>query len=285
MGDSAIAGIDHTLVGVRDLEAARAAWQAMGFTVTPRGRHIGWGTANYCVMFWRGYVELLGIINPAEFTNKLDKFLAAREGLMGLAFNSRDNEQTHRWLTQAGFHPEGPKDLKRVLELSSGEAMPEFKLVFLPPEETPGLGAFFCQHLSPNIVRQPGFLMHANKAVGLEKVIVVVERPPELAGAYERLFGAAAVTIEDRKLRVATGQGELWFVTQDELARLYPGIEAPRHPAPWLAAMQISVLILADTADYLDWKKIKILPTGRGVAVPPEFAAGAIVEFVTAQPS
>ena len=47
----------------------------------------------------------------------------------------------------------------------------------------------------------------------------------------------------------------------------------------------IGVLILADTADYLDWKKVKILPTGRGVAVPPEFAAGAIVEFITLQPS
>ena len=281
----AITGIDHALVGVRDLEAARAAWQAMGFTVTPRGRHIGWGTANYCVMLHRGYVELLGIVDPAQFTNKLDKFLAAREGLMGLAFGSRDNEQTHRWLTEAGFHPDGPKDLKRALELPSGDALPEFKLVFVPPEETPGLGAFFCQHLSPEIVRWPGYLLHANKAVGLETVISVVDRPPELAPAYERLFGAGAVTIEDHRLRVATGQGELWFVTPDELARLYPNIDLPRHPTPWLAAMRISVLILADTADYLDDKKVKIVPTGRGVAVPPEFAAGAIVEFVTAQPS
>jgi catechol 2,3-dioxygenase-like lactoylglutathione lyase family enzyme len=50
-----ITGIDHTLVGVRDLEAARAAWSRLGFTVTPRGRHIGWGTGNYCVMLEEGY--------------------------------------------------------------------------------------------------------------------------------------------------------------------------------------------------------------------------------------
>ena len=29
--ESAITGIDHTLVGVRDLEAARATWSRLGF--------------------------------------------------------------------------------------------------------------------------------------------------------------------------------------------------------------------------------------------------------------
>jgi hypothetical protein len=285
MPDSAIIGIDHALVGVRDLEAARAAWQAMGFTVTPRGRHIGWGTANYCVMLHRGYVELLGILDPGQFTNNLDKFLAGREGPMGLAFGSRDSERTARWLGGQGFHPDGPKDLARALELPSGDAMPAFKLVHLPPAETPGIRAFFCQHLSPEIVRWPGYLLHANKAVALETVIAVADDPAALAEPYRRLFGAAAVTPEENVLKIATGQGELWFVTPDELARLYGNIEIPRQRAPWLAAMRISVLILADTADYLDWMKVRIVPTGVGVAVPPEFAAGAIVEFVTAQPN
>ncbi len=80
------AGIDHAILGVRDLEAASAQWRRLGFTLTPRGRHVGWGTANYCVMFKSDYLELLGIVDPAKFTNDLDKFLAEREGLLGLAF-------------------------------------------------------------------------------------------------------------------------------------------------------------------------------------------------------
>ena len=62
---SPVLGIDHVLAGVADLEAARAAWRRLGFTVTPRGRHIGWGTGNYCIMFPDDYVELLGIVDPA----------------------------------------------------------------------------------------------------------------------------------------------------------------------------------------------------------------------------
>ena len=79
-GIEAIGGLDHVLVGVRDLEAARRAWARLGFTLTPRGRHIGWGTANYCIMFAREYVELLGIVDPGLFVNRLDRFLETREG-------------------------------------------------------------------------------------------------------------------------------------------------------------------------------------------------------------
>ncbi|MHA1600510.1 MAG: VOC family protein, partial [Alphaproteobacteria bacterium] len=33
-----ISGIDHVIVGVRDLEAARRAFAHLGFVVSPRGR-------------------------------------------------------------------------------------------------------------------------------------------------------------------------------------------------------------------------------------------------------
>ena len=82
---AAITGVDHVLVGVRDLELARETYTRLGFTCTPRGSHIGWGTANYCIMFADDYVELLGVVDPTKFTNRLDEFLDRREGLMGLA--------------------------------------------------------------------------------------------------------------------------------------------------------------------------------------------------------
>jgi catechol 2,3-dioxygenase-like lactoylglutathione lyase family enzyme len=265
---SAITGIDHTLVGVRDLEAARAAWDKIGLRLTPRGRHIGWGTANYCIMLEQGYIELLGIVDPSKFTNNLDKFLAEREGLLGLAFRSRDNDQTATWLAANGFTPDGPKDLKRALELEEGEVLPAFRLLFLPPQETPGLRAFFCQHLTPDLVRRGPWLVHAIRAVSLKAVIAVVERPGDLAPSYARLFG------------VDWGEGELLFVTHEGLQRLYPEIDLPRHGTPWIAAMRIGVLILADAADYLDYKGVTFTTTALGMAVLPDQTNGTIVEFV-----
>jgi len=151
-----ITGIDHTLVGVRDLETARATWTRLGFTVTPRGRHIGWGTGNYCVMLAEGYVELLGIVDPSQFSNNLDKLLEKREGLLGLAFATPDANACRDALEAAGLKPDGPKQLKRDLELPTGTVTPEFRLVFLPPESTPEVSAFVTHHLTPELVRQTG---------------------------------------------------------------------------------------------------------------------------------
>jgi catechol 2,3-dioxygenase-like lactoylglutathione lyase family enzyme len=83
-----IAGIDHIIVGVRNLEATRQNWQRLGFTVTPRGRHIGQGTANYCIMFGRDYLELLGFVERDEHAHRLETFLAQREGPMSVAFRA-----------------------------------------------------------------------------------------------------------------------------------------------------------------------------------------------------
>src|SRR5262245_32317031 len=101
-----IAGIDHVIVGVRDLERARMGWTRLGFTLSPRGRHIGQGTANYCLMFPSDYVELLGIVDPKDFVQRLDAFLQRREGLMALAFSPATSpEEVRSALLELQLHP------------------------------------------------------------------------------------------------------------------------------------------------------------------------------------
>src|SRR6185312_14860963 len=69
-----IAGIDHVIIGVRDLERARMGWTRLGFTLSPRGRHLGQATANYCVMFPRDYLELLGIVGEDAHSHRWARF-------------------------------------------------------------------------------------------------------------------------------------------------------------------------------------------------------------------
>ena len=152
--------------------------------------------------------------------------------------------------------------------------------MFLPPQETPGLRAFFCQHLTPDLIRRGPWLLHAIRAVSLKAVVTVVERPSDLAPAYGRLFGAGAVSLDGDALRVECGEGELLFVTPDGLQRLYPEVELPPRAVPWIAAMRVGVLILADAAEYLDDKGVRFTTTPRGMAVLPDQINGTIVEFV-----
>ena len=150
--DYGIAGIDHLIVGVRDLEQARLGWSRLGFTLSPRGRHIGQGTANYCIMFATDYVELLGIVDPNDFVQRLDMFLAQREGLMAAAFAPAGApEDVRAALLGRELHPSEPRLLGRQLELPEGTVVPRFSLMSLPADETPGLDCFICTHLTPEL--------------------------------------------------------------------------------------------------------------------------------------
>src|ERR1051326_2391131 len=114
---SGIAGIDHVIIGVRDLERARLGWTRLGFTLTPRGRHLGQGTANYCIMFGRDYLELLGYAEPDAYSDRLQSFLARHEGPLGLAFRPEETaEAAAAILTARGLQPGEPRALGRPLE-------------------------------------------------------------------------------------------------------------------------------------------------------------------------
>jgi catechol 2,3-dioxygenase-like lactoylglutathione lyase family enzyme len=280
-----IDGIDHTLIGVRDLEAARDRWVRLGFTVTPRGRHIGWGTGNYCIMLGCGYVELLGIVDPAEFTNNLDRFLRTREGLMGLAFATGDAARCAAALRATGIAADGPKDLKRLLELPEGTVTPSFSLVYLPTDAVPALSAFVCQHRTPELVRRPEWLTHANGARALLGMTVACVDPAVLAPAYRRLLGDRAVSSGDGRLRVETGAGWIDFATPAALARRYESVAPlPGQKPPWAAAMTIGVADIdrcraALAAGGFAPRALEPCPEA-GIALGPMDASGLYLEFV-----
>lgn len=83
-------GIDHLVVAVRDLDAAREAYAALGFTLTARGRHSPpMGTGKHCIMFGRDDVELLGVLTPTELNRPFRSLLERGRGRSGLRHHHR----------------------------------------------------------------------------------------------------------------------------------------------------------------------------------------------------
>lgn len=276
-----ISGLDHVIVGVRDLEAARRAFAHLGFVVSPRGSHIGWGTANYCIMFPKDYVEILGIVDATQFTNNLDRFLATREGLMSLAYACDDAGAAAEALRGRGIAAEGPKDLKRNLELPDGTVQPAFKLTHLPAAVSPAASSFICQHLDRPMVWQDQWLAHENGACDVLSVTGVVAEPGDAAVAYGKLFGPAAVSTGRGCIEVDVGGATVRLTAPGGLSRLYPGMLAlPDHPPPWLSGMRLAVESLTATAAALDARGVPYFRDGdRVLRVPPEMACGVVIEF------
>jgi catechol 2,3-dioxygenase-like lactoylglutathione lyase family enzyme len=277
---SGIAGIDHVIVGVRDLEGARIGWTRLGFTLTPRGRHLGQGTANYCIMFARGYLELLGFVERDDYAHRLEAFLAQREGAMSVAFAPQGSaEEAATALARLGLHPSEPRALGRQLELPEGTVVPRFSLVILPPEETPGLDCFLCGHLTPELVRRPEWLSHPNGVVGLKSAHLLVEDTTRLLPAYDRLFGIHEVTTTDAVASVRAGPHRLVFSTPDDFATMHPGVELdPDFPLPGIAALELAVTRREATADYLTQWQIAYdeMPDG-SLAIPAREANGTVL--------
>jgi catechol 2,3-dioxygenase-like lactoylglutathione lyase family enzyme len=222
-----LCGIDHVQIVVRDLEMARRTWARLGFTPTPRGRHLNRGSGNYCLMLREGYLELIGVVDAKLPTSSLDAHLAHGPGPIGLAFGAESGEAAARQLSARGLAPSGPTRLERVLERDGTDLRLAFDIVNLPDGTLPGFRGFVCCHLSPEAVRAPDWLDHPNTAVATSGVVIAAADPGPVLDAFRRVFGAAAV----RGHAVDTGRERIEIVAPDRLEELYPGLRA-RAPRP-----------------------------------------------------
>lgn len=282
----AITGLDHLIIGVADLEAGRGQWARLGFNSTPRGRHVGWATANYCIMFENDYVELLGIVDPRGFTNGLDRLLEDQgEGLLGVALHTSDAEATAAAWQRAGLVSAETKSLMRLLESEMPPVELRFANVMLDPAERAGLNLFACTHLTPEPMRRPAWLRHPNGARRIASLTVIADDVEPLAAFAEQIVGSAQVTRTDRVRAIQTGTAPIMLATPDDAALLHPSFEMPETaPAPILAVMEIGVADPAQTARFLAQQNVPHERDSDGtVLVTAEHANGVPLGFVPDQ--
>jgi hypothetical protein len=279
--DRKLDGIDHVIIGVRDLEAARGRYACLGFNATPRGRHVGWGTANYCIMLEDGYLELLGIVDPTGFSNGLDRFLEGGEGPLALVAASRDADGTAAAWAAAGLDPAQPQSLGRELETAQGPVTLRFRNVLLQPDRVAGLRLFACQHLTPELVRQPAWLSHPNGARRLRSCTIVAEDPAAVGDALARVFGSGNVTSTDRVVAIHVGRSVVLVASPEDSALMHPMAAIPDTvEAPELRVVTIEVADVARAARFLTLQGISFRESREGALIPPPQAHGVALELV-----
>ena len=260
-------------------------WQRLGFTLSPRGRHKGWGTGNYCVMFQHDYVELLGQIDPAGFDNGLAAMLAAEgPGLLGFAWAADKAGEAAAWLGARGL-PHTVKDLARFIELPSGNVEPRFALAMPELPYPGGLKPFVTEHLSRALVWRPEWQAHPNAVVGIESITCVVESPLALQEPFEAIFGLGSAVATDDTLAVRCGRGGgfLMLVTAADMTFMHPAV-APDEPVrKGYAGITLRTADLGKCADALKAGGIEFeRDRGAAIHVPPDQAGGVALAFTQA---
>jgi catechol 2,3-dioxygenase-like lactoylglutathione lyase family enzyme len=116
-----IARFDHAVIAVRDLTEAMQRYQALGFVVSPGGRHTGRGTHNAIIRFGLDYLELIAIYDERELAGRglngqaLADFLEKQEGgLVGYAVATAGIEEDAARFQRTGLTAEGPFAMQRL---------------------------------------------------------------------------------------------------------------------------------------------------------------------------
>jgi len=281
-------GIDHLVLAVRDLEKARAFYETLGFTLTPRAQH-PWGTANYLAQFSGCFLEILGIAEPAaippheagkfSFGAHNRGFLAKREGMSMLVFQSHDARRDQAEFAAAGLKTYAPFDFGRTAKLPDGTtAKVAFSLAFVTDPRMPDSAFFTCQQHAPKYFWKRDYQVHANGARTIAEVVMVAPEPAALADHFAKLQGAGSVRVETGALTVATARGRIAVLAPAAFAARFGGATAA-EPAPRFAAFRIAGVDPTAQAQRLAAAGIAHRVAGGAVQVPAAAAFGVAIEF------
>lgn len=245
-------GLDHVVVPVRDLEAAGAQWQALGFTVTPTNYH-DWGTANRLIQLDGFFIELLTLADPARIIEPTQTgfsfgafnrdFQARQEGISMLVADSKGAAADRADYEAAGLKLFEPFGFERVANLPDGKtAQVAFDLTFAQDPAGPELGYFACHSKFPENFWKPAFQAHANGASGISAIYMVSEEPAAHRAFLSGFIGQEQVEIAPDALVVPTARGAIRVLSdaayRDALgAQAADGLTADR---PCFAALEVT---------------------------------------------
>ena len=274
-----VKGIDHVVVMVDDIEAAKSAYEKLGFQVQPRGHHRKLGTANHLMIFDEDYFEILGIVADSPFNAERREWLKAGGGLANVALATDGADLAFDALRQAGLEPDPPLFFDRAVEVAGTTEHAKFRTVRIPKRHMPVVGLFVCEHQTPELVYRPEWARHPNGARGLLAVTVIAEQPEKWIATLERYFGAASVTRQASGISVDTGTQPIRYLDRRAYASRYPGVAAVR-PDDHAAALTVRVDSLAACEALLAKNGVRFVnPAAGRLVVPPDQAAHLTVEF------
>lgn len=232
-----VQGIDHLIVMVQQLDRSAAAWQALGFSITPRGFHQTGGTANHLIMLEGTYVELLGMADST--TASPYRAMMDSPGLWGIALRG-SAERTYALWRERGLPVADPTQLARGVEIDGKRELARFHLTMLERSASLPFLVFCCEQLTPQFVWRKDRPPHANGAVRLKELVIVAD-DARIAHEFERVAARDLTSESPGTNRIALGDSSLTFHSPAAYRARYGGAgHLRRGELPQLAAMVLT---------------------------------------------
>lgn len=284
-------GIDHVVLSVRNLDAAAAFFRRAGFTLTPKAEQ-PFGTSTCMALLDGNFIDLLGTTSADKIPpHQPDRFslaaqhqdqLQRREGLSLVAMISDDARRDREGFLAGGLRAAEPVDVSRpVTQPDGAEAIFAFTMVVVADPRLGDAQHFIYQIRTPDTFWHATYQDHANGAMEVSEIVVVADKPSQLAPFYAALVSPDAVHSVGNALQVDTAKGRIVVLSPAELTRRFEGIEIDIPVTrPYVAGFQVRSRDLKLVEGCLERGGVPFARRDAAVRIAPNDAFGAAIEFV-----
>ena len=281
--------IDHLVIAVRDLDAARAAYGRLGFTLTPVARH-PFGTSNSLAQLQGSFLELLAVTDPAAIAEPAEaefsfgdfnrRYLMRREGLSMLALKSEDAAADRAEFDARGLPAYEPFHFSRTARGPDGaEREVAFSLAFTSDARMPEAGFFTCRHHFPENFWRLEYQRHPNGAMRVEAAVLAARDPADFHEFLTCLTGQHDMRSDSLGIDFDLGGGHLQVMAPVAVGAFF-GLDAEVDRHPRFVAVRIAVADLSAARALLETNGVRFSERSGAVVVPPEAACGVALAFV-----
>lgn len=225
--------LDHLVVPVAELAAARRRLSTLGFTVAADGRH-PFGTENCCVYFRDGtFLEPLAVADRTAYEQAAEagnrfvlgdrefRDIIGQEGLSAIVLATDNAEADHAAFAEAGISAGDMLDFSRPMVFPDGRSQTaSFRLAFA---ETGGPGdvfAFTCQRINVPASDRTALTTHDNGVIGIHAVVFTHPDPAAFRAYLQAVTGEEAA-VAGVGGALAFGKARINVLTPETFADTY----------------------------------------------------------------
>ena len=286
-------GIDHIVLAVGDLEAARRHFANLGFTCTPPAKH-PFGTGNSLVQLQNSFIELITVVEPERivpmsktqfsFSAKTAEFLEHGEGMAMLVMSSNDARADNEAWAARGLGTFEVVDFSRQAGLpDGGTAVVAFSIAFAVDPGMQDIAFFVCQQHAPQHFWQAAYQRHANGAKEIVSVTLAAAQSDRYADFFTSFLAEARIETSPEQLLVDTPRGRIEVLRPEALEARFAGVvPAVKGDQACFVAVTVTVADTAPLAADFTARGIAHVKDQERILLPAEDNFGLAIEVLPA---
>ena len=232
--------VDHLVLPVKDINAARERYTDLGFNVAPDGHH-PFGTENCCIFFADNtFLEPLGIahretcearaVKGNTFTKNDQSFRFRRgvEGFSHLAVKSENAKSDDLLYRKHGmFGGKMVRFSRRIAAFDGGSGKVSFKLAFASDPRSPDAHFFACEATNTPIGSRTSLQSHANGVTGINEILLSEVNPTDFQYMLQTFLNQREMDVNSFGMSFDTPTAKITVLSPDGM-RAFHGLETQR---------------------------------------------------------